>query len=392
MTCVPPFPIHTDGQRAVKYYRKGETLYFDAMWSVTAHGGDLRQSKHIYVGQTRIATRQNREPQGEPDYELKNTYWYHPDHLGSAQLVTDPEGRQYERIEYTPYGELWIEATADGMDMIPFRFTGKELDAACARAHTTILPIGKRREAAYAETGLYYYGARYLDPKTTMWLSSDPALGEYIPSAPVNDEARKRNGNLPGMGGVYNTVNFHLYHYAGNNPVKFTDPDGKTYNLGTYQPAIDSFTTAINYLKNGSDTAMKVIEYLDQHQKDIQVVAFTLVPDNTWNPIYGITWNPQLGAIYEGSEEIVTPAMALMHELAHEYLYLTGQLSAAIKEQLGENYTREEYEALAEKMVLDLIETPVAMDLGEPTRTKYGTAEYIPVESPTSTKVLQLLD
>jgi hypothetical protein len=61
-----------------------------------------------------------------------------------------------------------------------------------------------------------------------MWLSVDPALGEYLPEAPVDDEARERNGNLPGMGGVYNTVNLHLYHYAGNNPVKYTDPDGRT--------------------------------------------------------------------------------------------------------------------------------------------------------------------
>jgi hypothetical protein len=39
---------------------------------------------------------------------------------------------------------------------------------------------------------------------------------------------------LPGMGGVYNYVNLHLYHYAGNNPVKLTDPDGRaeTYRLG----------------------------------------------------------------------------------------------------------------------------------------------------------------
>jgi hypothetical protein len=29
------------------------------------------------------------------------------------------------------------------------------------------------------------------------------------------------------MGGVYNTINLHLYHYAGNNPVKYTDPDGR---------------------------------------------------------------------------------------------------------------------------------------------------------------------
>jgi hypothetical protein len=53
-------------------------------------------------------------------------------------------------------------------------------------------------------------------------------MGDYIPAAPINDEAKKNNGNLPGMGGVFNLVNLHVYHYAGNNPVKYTDPDGKT--------------------------------------------------------------------------------------------------------------------------------------------------------------------
>jgi hypothetical protein len=69
-------------------------------------------------------------------------------------------------------------------------------------------------------TGRYAYAAGW-------WLSADPALGEYIPSAPVSEEARRRNGNLPGMGGVFNYVNLHAYHYAGNNPVKYTDPDGR---------------------------------------------------------------------------------------------------------------------------------------------------------------------
>ena len=70
------------------------------------------------------------------------------------------------------------------------------------------------------------YGARYLDPKYSRWISTDPALGEYIPVAPVDEEAKRHNQNLPGMGGAFNTVNANLYHYAGNNPLYYTDPTG----------------------------------------------------------------------------------------------------------------------------------------------------------------------
>ncbi|MEL5720311.1 MAG: RHS repeat-associated core domain-containing protein [Treponemataceae bacterium] len=77
---------------------------------------------------------------------------------------------------------------------MPFRFTGKELDE---------------------ETGLYYYGARYLDPKYSRWLSGDPAITDYM------------SGSDAGEGGIYNTVNLSVYHYAGNNPVKYVDPDGR---------------------------------------------------------------------------------------------------------------------------------------------------------------------
>jgi hypothetical protein len=56
-------------------------------------------------------------------------------------------------------------------------------------------------------------------------------MGEYIPSTPINDEARKRNQNLPGQGGVFNYVNLHVYHYAGNNPIKYVDPNGESDRL-----------------------------------------------------------------------------------------------------------------------------------------------------------------
>ncbi|HKM22248.1 MAG TPA: RHS repeat-associated core domain-containing protein, partial [Lachnospiraceae bacterium] len=166
-----------------------------------------RNSKHIYLGDTRVLTKVARADGFETNEDSIKQYYYHSDHLGSAQLITNADGDEYERIEYTPYGELWVEkaSAASNID-IPYRFTGKERDE---------------------ETGLYYFGARYLDPKYSRWLSTDPALSDYIPGAPVNDEAKKRNKNLPGMGGVFNTVNLHLYHYAGNNPVKYIDPDGR---------------------------------------------------------------------------------------------------------------------------------------------------------------------
>ncbi len=195
----------SDGQRAIKASTRSENLYYNSMWQVrNSFDGAMLQSKHIFVGEARLVTKCNKRGEDNLSFESVNTYYYHADHLGSVQLVTNSLGNIHERIEYTPYGETWIEKK-DGL-VTPFRFTGKELDE---------------------ETGLYYYGARYLDPKYSRWLSADPALGDYIPGAPINDEARKRNKNLPGMGGVFNTVNLHLYHYAGNNLVKYLDPDGR---------------------------------------------------------------------------------------------------------------------------------------------------------------------
>ena len=246
-----------DGQRALKYTEEGrsETLYFNNFYTIHIPVQDknnpqgLRVHKHIFVGNSRLVTAMTHtDNNGDNAEQREKRYYYHSDHLGSAQFVTDWRGKQYEHIEYTPYGELWIEEVAAGLDKLPFRFTGKEMDE---------------------ETGLYYYGARYLDPKYSRWLSSDPALGDYIPTAPVDDEAKKHNEKLPGMGGVFNVVNLHLYHYAGNNPVKYEDPDGKVSTetevtlridgtLGKTN-ARDMAVTLYQYSKNPNEGALSSI-------------------------------------------------------------------------------------------------------------------------------------
>lgn len=63
---------------------------------------------------------------------------------------------------------------------MPYKFNGKELDQ---------------------ETGLYYYGARYMNPVTSLWYGVD-ALAEKYPS----------------IGG---------YVYCVGNPIKCVDLDGK---------------------------------------------------------------------------------------------------------------------------------------------------------------------
>ena len=200
-----------DGQRSNKYTQNSETLYFNKMWTLHTDSGNNvyggQTAKNIYLGETRIVTKLNGA--NDPTYqeEYYKQYFYHSDHLGSASLISDYNGDEYQRIEYTPYGETWVEKTSNtGMEYLPYKFTAKELDG---------------------ETGLYYYGARYLDPKYSRWISTDPALGDYIPVAPTNDEAKRHNQNLPGMGGVFSSVNLNLYHYAANNPIKYVDPNGE---------------------------------------------------------------------------------------------------------------------------------------------------------------------
>jgi len=146
------------------------------------------------------------------------TYYYHPDHLGSVSVVSNHRGEPYERVEYLPFGEIWIEETDPATGYIPFRFTSKELDE---------------------ETGLYYYGARYYEPTTSRWISPDPAGFELINPMDADGEPLADGwpegfgpGQSGGMRKGYSVIEaLNWYSYTSNNPVLYVDPTGEKIRI-----------------------------------------------------------------------------------------------------------------------------------------------------------------
>ncbi|MFV0507334.1 MAG: RHS repeat domain-containing protein, partial [Bacteroidales bacterium] len=117
-------------------------------------------------------------PSDNVDYE-KLQYYYHPDHLGSASYITNLDGEVVQHIEYVPFGEVFLEERNNTWNT-PYLFNGKELDE---------------------ETGLYYYGARYYNPRVSLWYGVDPHASSYPGVSP--------------------------YAYVLNNPINAIDPDGR---------------------------------------------------------------------------------------------------------------------------------------------------------------------
>ena len=203
----------------------------------------------------------------------------------------------------------------------------------------TFLPCdaGDARIFSKEETGLYYYGARYLDPKYSRWLSGDPALNDYIPKAPIDDEAKKHNENLPGMGGVFNVVNLHVYHYAGNNPVKYTDPDG---NFIASYFANTKFNNAFNF-------------FIEKYQKKLDTINRA---SQLYQQIYDIPKNTAL-----------EDAIVFDKEQAYDYILTTAGINA---EQMGYEKNSEEYNNYVKQ------ETKLYSKLQELRKQKYTDGTY----------------
>ena len=130
------------------------------------------------------------------DTTKEETFFYHSDHLGSTSYITDEHANITQYDAYLPYGELLVDEHSSSEDL-PYKFNGKEMDA---------------------ETGLYYYGARYMNPVTSLWYGVDPLAEKYLKTG--------------------------AYVYCGGNPIVLKDPDGRgwiqTKKGIYYNPSIHS--------------------------------------------------------------------------------------------------------------------------------------------------------
>jgi len=91
------------------------------------------------------------------DTTKEETFFYHSDHLGSTSYITDDHANITQYDAYLPYGELLVDEHSSSEDL-PYKFNGKQFDE---------------------ETGLYYYGARYLNSVTSLWYGVDPLAEKY---------------------------------------------------------------------------------------------------------------------------------------------------------------------------------------------------------------------
>ena len=113
------------------------------------------------------------------DTTKEETFFYHSDHLGSTSYITDDHANITQYDAYLPYGELLVDEHSSSEEL-PYKFNGKQFDD---------------------ETGLYYYGARYMNPVTSLWYGVDPLVEKYL--------------------------NIGSYVYCAGNPVKLKDTDGR---------------------------------------------------------------------------------------------------------------------------------------------------------------------
>jgi RHS repeat-associated protein len=178
LTTTVTFVYDGNGQRVKKVNQTGQTTrttyYFGELYEEREGSGDFI---HIFAGSRRVAT---------VPVESGCTRFYHPNHLGSASVVTKDDGDWVEKIEYFPFGTYRDRQDNDETcPNVNYTFTDQEDDD---------------------DIGLYNYGARLYDPLIGRFISPDTIV-------PYPNDPQTLN----------------RYSYVNNNPLIYTDPSGNIF-------------------------------------------------------------------------------------------------------------------------------------------------------------------
>ena len=175
----------------------------------------------------------------------KNIFFYHPDHLGSSSYITGQDGKVSQHTEYIAFGEILFDEHNTEHTM-PYLFNGKELDQ---------------------ETNLTYFGARYLDMKTSLWLNTDPLSGYN----PIQETEHYIDGQH--NSGIFNPMNLNTYGYTYQNPILYIDPNGKqVYFNSKVDKSNKRYFEFSNQGNNSKLSHLTIINVFDKNNKYVKEI------------------------------------------------------------------------------------------------------------------------
>ena len=166
-------------------------LYVDAAYEVR-NGTPV---KYVYANDQRVArlsdslAKTDAASVGETTHSVRTIRYYHSDHLGSTDVVSDAAGSLVADFAYYPFGHprhVYYPSAPPKTE--PYKFSQKEFDR---------------------ETGLQYFEARFLSGILARFISVDPAL-KHFSSRYLQD-----------------TQQLNAYSYSVNRPVVYHDPSGE---------------------------------------------------------------------------------------------------------------------------------------------------------------------
>jgi len=166
------FVYDGDGGRVKRTTSEGTTTYLGEVYEEDSTG---TATKYIFAGDLRIATRDS----------TGGLRFYHTDHLGSSNALTDGTGQLAQLAEHSPFGAV------------------SRAEAFGSTAPGSATPVGFTGQRQDTMNGLIIFPARAYDPQLGRFLQPDPFVQD-----PADPQTLNR------------------YAYVRNNPINLVDPSG----------------------------------------------------------------------------------------------------------------------------------------------------------------------